>query len=100
MTVTRSLPPRSVAPAERPASAEVACWGPHAARFVERHASAVLAAMFARSLHLEADGDFLCIGDARTGKGPLNPTVDAAGWARGPRKMPPPGSTGGIVAGT
>ena len=89
MRATKSLPPRCVAAPERPASAEVACWGSHAERFVERHTSAVLVAVFARSLHLEADGDFLCIGDASIGKGPLNATVDAAGWARVARKLPP-----------
>ena len=94
------MPPRSVAAAERPASAEVACWGSHAHRFVERHAPAVLVAVFARSLHLEADGDFLCIGDASIGKGPLNATVDAAGWARVARKLPPAGSAVRIDAGT
>lgn len=100
MRATNSLPPRSVAAPERPASAEIACWGSHAERFVERHASAVLVAVFARSLHLEADGDFLCIGDASIGKGPLNATVDAAGWARVARKLPPAGSAVRIDAGT
>jgi hypothetical protein len=88
-----------VAAPERPASAEVACWGSHAERFVERHTSAVLVAVFTRSLHLGADGDFLCIGDASIGKGPLNATVDAAGWARVARKLPPAGSEVRIDAG-
>jgi hypothetical protein len=100
MRATKNLLPRSVAPAERPASAEVACWGSHAQRFVQRHASAVLVAVFARSLHLEADGDFLCIGDASIGKGPLNATIDAAGWARVARELPPAGSAVRIDART
>ena len=58
----------------------------HAERFVERHASAVLAAVFARSLHLEADGDFLCIGDASIGKGPLNADRQTPPAGRGSRE--------------
>jgi hypothetical protein len=59
-----------------------------------------VAAVFARSLHLEADGDFLCIGDASIGKGPLNAIVDVAGWARVARELPAAGSEARIDAGT
>jgi hypothetical protein len=105
MRATKSLPPRCVAAPERRrlaarASAEVEYWGSHAERFVERHASAVLVAVFARSAHLEADGDFLCIGDANIGNGPLNATVDAAGWARIARELPSAGAAVHIDAGT
>jgi hypothetical protein len=100
MRATKSLPPRCIVAPERHVTAEVAYWGSHAERFVERHASAVLVAVFARSLHLEADGDFLCIGDASIGKGPLNATIDAGGWARVARKLPPAGSEARIEAGT
>jgi uncharacterized protein DUF2877 len=101
MTVPHPLvvaPKRHRLPA--PASAEILCWGSHAARFVERRASASLVAVFGRSLHLEAEGDFLCIGDASIGNGPLNATVDAAGWVRVAKRLPRAGAEVRINAGT
>jgi hypothetical protein len=41
---------------------------------------------------LEADGDFICIGDASIGRGPLNAIVDLAGWAWAARHLPPVGA--------
>jgi hypothetical protein len=66
----------------------ISIWGAHAQRFCDRHARARVVALFARSLHLEADGDFICIGDASIGRGPLNAIVDPAGWARAARHLP------------
>lgn len=60
----------------------ISTWGAHAERFVARHASARVVALFSRSLHLEADGDFLCLGDASIGRGPLNAIMAAEDWAR------------------
>jgi len=56
-------------------------WGAHAQRFCECHASARVVAVFARSFHVEAGADFVCIGDLSIGRGPLNAIVDSAGWA-------------------
>ncbi|MBN9064748.1 MAG: hypothetical protein BGP06_13170 [Rhizobiales bacterium 65-9] len=46
--------------------------GPFARRFLEQHASARVSAVFARSLHLEAGDDALCVVDATLGNGALN----------------------------
>ena len=59
----------------------VATWGAHAERFCERHTSARVVAMFARSFHMAAGADFVCVGDRSIGRGPLNAIVDPAGWA-------------------
>ena len=72
--------------------ASIAQWGTHAQRFAECRASARVVAVFARSFHLEADGDFVCIGDANIGRGPLNAIVDPAGWARAARHLPAVGA--------
>jgi hypothetical protein len=71
----------------------VEVWGAHAQRFAERHAAARIAAVFARSLHLEADGDFLCLGDPSIGRGPLNAIVGGESWAKLRRAIPPAGAT-------
>jgi uncharacterized protein DUF2877 len=79
---------------------DISIWGELAQRFVDRHRSARLAGVFARSLHLEAEGEFLCIGDASICKGPLNAIVDIADWTR---VAPPLATAGGeahIGAGT
>ncbi len=55
--------------------------GIHAARLLRRHPSATVAAVFERSLHVEACGDFLCLGGGGLGNGPLNAIVEAS--ARG-----------------
>jgi hypothetical protein len=55
-------------------------WGAHAQRFCACHASGRVVAVFARSFHVEAGADFLCIGDLSIGRGPLNAIVDPAGW--------------------
>ena len=70
----------------------ISIWGAHAQRFCERHARARVVAVFARSFHLEADGDFICIGDTSIGSGPLNAIVDLAGWAWVARHLPPVGA--------
>ncbi|MGE0849855.1 MAG: DUF2877 domain-containing protein [Hyphomicrobiaceae bacterium] len=50
-------------------------------------------AVFARSFHVEAGGDFVCIGDASIGKGPLNAIVDGGvGWPWAARHLPPAGT--------
>ena len=59
----------------------VSMWGAHAQRFCECHASARVVAVFARSFHVEAGADYVCIGDLSIGRGPLNAIVDPAGWA-------------------
>ena len=58
----------------------VSMWGAHAQRFCECHASARVVAVFARSFHVKAGADFVCIGDFSIGRGPLNAIVDPAGW--------------------
>jgi Protein of unknown function (DUF2877) len=73
--------------------------GPHARRFVERHASARVAAVFSRSLHLESAGDFVCIGDPSIGRGPLNAVLDLAGWTQLTARPPPLGKSASIVQG-
>src|SRR5215470_4085255 len=55
-------------------------WGAHAQRFCECYASARVVAVFARSFHVKAGADFVCIGDFSIGRGPLNAIVDLAGW--------------------
>jgi hypothetical protein len=71
----------------------VEVWGPHAQRFAARHAVARVTAVFNRSLHLEANGDFLCLGDASIGRGPLNAIVSTEAWEQLGRAVPPVGST-------
>jgi hypothetical protein len=58
----------------------VSMWGAHAQRFCECHGSARVVAVFARSFHVKAGADFVCIGDLSIGRGPLNAIVDQAGW--------------------
>jgi hypothetical protein len=72
-------------------------WGARAERFVERHAAARVAAVFSRSLHLESDGDFICIGDPSIGRGPLNAVLDGAGWMRLATALPPVGISARIT---
>lgn len=55
--------------------------GRHAARFLTRYSRAQVAAVFERSLHLEASGDFLCVGGPGIGNGPLNAIVEAPACA-------------------
>jgi len=73
--------------------------GLHAQRFVERHASARVVAVFSRSLHLESDGDFICIGDPSIGRGPLNAELDEADWTRLAAPLPPIGTSVSIAHG-
>lgn len=57
--------------------------GPLAARFIATHRLATVAAVFERSLYIEHDGDFLCLGAATIGNGPINAIVAAdslASW--------------------
>jgi uncharacterized protein DUF2877 len=79
---------------------DISIWGELAQRFVDRHRSARLAGVFARSLHLEAEGDFLCIGDAGICKGPLNAIVDIADWTRVAPRLPTAGGEAYIGAGS
>jgi hypothetical protein len=60
----------------------IAIWGADAQAFARRHRSARVAATFSRSLLLEAEGDFLSIGNASIGNGPLNAIVQDHDWAR------------------
>ena len=62
--------------------AQIAWIGLHAQCFVRRHTRARVAAVFARSLHLAAGNDFLCIGDSSIGNGPLNAIVAPGDWTR------------------
>jgi hypothetical protein len=78
----------------------ISIWGAHAQRFCECRVSARVVAVFARSFHLEADGDFVCIGDASIGRGPLNAIVDLAGWAWAARHLPAVGTEACIGEGT
>src|SRR5215468_1830010 len=70
----------------------ISTWGAHAQRFCERHASARVVAVFARSFHVAAGADFVCIGDLSIGWGPLNAIVGSAGWARVAGHLPPVGA--------
>ena len=85
--------------------APISVWGAHARRFAQCHVSAQVMAVFARSFHVEAGGDFVCIGDASIGKGPLNAIVDdGVGWAWAARHLPAEGAEvrigeGGIKCG-
>ena len=74
--------------------------GPHAQRFVERHAVACVAAVFPRSCYLEAHGDFLCIGEESIGRGPLNALLSGAGWTRLSESLPPVETRAHIARGT
>jgi hypothetical protein len=77
----------------------ILAWGPYAQRFVECHAAARLTAVFARSLYLESEGDFLCIGEEGIGRGPLNAVVSWAEWARLSKSLPPVGALARIAQG-
>ena len=77
----------------------ISIWGAHAERFVGRHAAARVAAVFSRSLHLESDGDFICIGDPSIGRGPLNAVLGSAGWMRLAAALPPVGTSTSIAQG-
>jgi hypothetical protein len=77
----------------------ISIWGSHAERFVERHAFAYMAAVFSRSLHLEAEGDFICIGDPSISRGPLNAVLDRRGWMRLATALPPKGTSTSIAQG-
>jgi hypothetical protein len=77
----------------------ISTWGPHAQRFVERHAVACLAAVFPRSCYLEAHGDFLCIGEESIGRGPLNAHLAPAAWTRLSESLPPVGTSARIARG-
>jgi hypothetical protein len=74
-------------------------WGPHAQRFVARHVAARVAAVFPRSLYLESEGDFLCIGDEGIGRGPLNAIVSRAEWAALSQSLPTVGAAARIAHG-
>jgi len=70
----------------------VSIWGARAQRFCECHASARVLALFARSFHMEAGADFVCIGDLSIGRGPLNAIVEPASWAWMAGHLPPVGA--------
>lgn len=53
-------------------SLRIARLGPFARRFLEMHEIARVSAVFARSFHLEANDDALCVVDATLGNGALN----------------------------
>jgi hypothetical protein len=77
----------------------ISTWGPHAQRFVERHAAAGVAAVFPRSCYLEAHGDFLCVGDESIGQGPLNALLAGAAWTSLSESPPPVGTSARIHRG-
>jgi len=74
----------------------VSIWGLHAQRFCECHPSARVVAVFARSLHVAAGANFVCIGDLSIGRGPLNAIVDPAGWAWVAGRLPSVGAAARI----
>lgn len=59
---------------------EAARMGQIAARFFAQQAQAQIVAVFERSLYLQAERWFVCLGDARIGDGPINVIFDAAGY--------------------
>jgi hypothetical protein len=77
----------------------ISTWGPHAQRFVERHAVACVAAVFPRSCYLESHGDFLCIGDETIGRGPLNALLARVAWTRLSESLPQVGASTSIARG-
>jgi hypothetical protein len=76
----------------RRVDADIRSWGCHARRFARRHATAIVTAIFARCMHLRADADLLCIGEAGIGDGPLNALADPRGWKCAAEKLPAAGS--------
>jgi hypothetical protein len=80
--------------------AKIRSWGCHARRFAGRHATAIVAAIFPRCLHLHADADFMCIGEASIGHGPFNAIADPHGWKCAAAKLPAAGSEARLSAGT
>jgi hypothetical protein len=80
--------------------ANIRSWGSHAQRFAGRHATAIVAAIFPRCLHLHAGADLLCIGEASIGNGPLNAIADPHGWKCAAAKLPAAGSPVRMSAGT
>jgi hypothetical protein len=79
--------------------ADVEVWGAHAERFAHRHAIAMVAGLFARSLHLAARGDLMCIGESGIGNGPLNACVSRASWQRLLGVLPAAGTPVHLLAG-
>jgi hypothetical protein len=69
----------------------VEVWGPHARSLARRHTTARIAAVFSRSLHLQANGAFLCLGDQSIGPGPLNAILSCGAWASLGGAAPPLG---------
>jgi hypothetical protein len=80
--------------------ANIRSWGCHARRFARRHTTAIVAAIFARCLHLHADADLMCIGEASIGNGPLNAIADPLDWKGAAEKLPAAGSQARLSAGT
>ena len=54
----------------------VSSWGRLAARFAARHSQARVIAQFERSVHVEADGEVICLVAKALGDGPLNAVVE------------------------
>jgi hypothetical protein len=79
--------------------ADIRSWGCHARRFARLHATAIVAAIFPRCLHLRADADLMCIGEASIGNGPLNAIADPHGWKRAAEKLPATGSAARLSGG-
>jgi hypothetical protein len=80
--------------------ADVEVWGAHAERFARHHATATVAALFARSLHLATEGDLMCIGESGIGNGPLNACISTASWQRLLAVLPGPGTPVHLLAGS
>ena len=66
--------------------------GSGAAGFLRRHGCAQVAAVFERSMHLEAGDDVLCVVGSGLGSGPLNLVVERLPRLSGPHAVPPAGS--------
>jgi hypothetical protein len=92
--------PLAIGAAAAAVEIDIAVCGPHAQRFTARHGSARLAAVYTRSLHLQADGDFLCIGEAGIGNGPLNAVLQPGDWGRLEKGLPAAGSSTSIAQGS
>src|SRR5262249_40417340 len=78
----------------------VASWGAHAQRFVAHHRTARVAALLASGTYLEAAGDFLCLGDAGIGDGPLNALLAPGVWRDLAGLLPVVGEDVSLLRGT
>ncbi len=81
-------------------SLRVARIGSFAQRFLASRRTASVAALFQRSMYLEAEADIICIGGASIGDGPLNALIDCDEGLDWLSLVGAPGAVATIEAGT